>query len=454
VAAHLPLEAGYLIAVRLLSSRPYTRLRLLLYLLLLAELLLFTWCRELFGPYVSPVVLYGLAVAICAGLYRYTRHAEWPGQSATTSRTPSTRWAPRLAIAASSLAGTWLGTHWVRRIIREMPLDLNRSDVILALQVYARRWLADQEVYTPLTRELGRFALPTYLPATWFPFVLPQWLGFDYRLLAWAALVVLGAGSYLLVMLLTGRTWRPTLALALVPFLSIFFMLRTEQSLVGQTVEGLIIGYYAVLVAGILRRSFPLEVLGLLLCMLSRYALVIWVPLYLGLMFFQDSRRRALLLAGVVLLGILGLYVIPYLSHNWALPGQVQHAYTTVAVAEWQHLRYDGLPFHLYNGVGLAPFFYHYGSGSLLERVLLLKTVHIGLLVLIIVGAAVLYWRQQGPRTNYRVYAVLVLKLYLATFYAFLQVPYAYLATVGIFLSVFLVLILEGARFRLTEEGV
>ena len=131
------------------------------------------------------------------------------------------------------------------------------------------------------------------------------------------------------------------------------------------------------------------------------------------------------MLAGTVLLGVVALYVVPYLSHDWTMPGQVLRAYTTVAVGEWQHLNADGLPYHLYNGVGMAPFFFQYGSGTLLDRIVLLKTVHMGLLVLIIVGAAGVYWRQRGVRTNYRLYAVLVLKLYLATFYAFLQVPYA-----------------------------
>ena len=409
-------------------------------MLLLAELLLFTWWRGLFGLYASPVVLYGLAVAICVALYHYIRHAGWPVGTITSSTQP---WSSRLAMLAASIAGVWVGSAWVRKIMREMPINIDSSDIIPALHVYARRWLMNQEIYTPLTQELGKFALPTYLPATWFPFVLSEWLGFDYRLLAWVALLLLGAGSYLLVMWPRQRHWLATLVLALVPFFSIFFLLRTERSLVGQTVEGVIIGYYAVLVAGILRRSGPLEALGLLLCLLSRYALIFWVPLYLGLMFFQDSRRRALVLAGTVLLGVVALYVVPYLSHDWTMPGQVLRAYTTVAVGEWQHLNADGLPYHLYNGVGMAPFFFQYGSGTLLDRIVLLKTVHMGLLVLLVVGAAVLYWRQRGVRTNYRLYAVLVLKLYLATFYAFLQVPYAYLAAVGVFLSVFLVLITE-----------
>lgn len=415
-----------------------TRLRLLLYALLLAELLLFTWYRNLFGFYASPVVLFGVTLAICLVLYRYIRHTSWPANRAAASG--GNVWPQTTALLVVVGVGVGVSTHWVRRIVRELPIDIKSSDIIPALQLYTRRWLAGQEVYASMTKELGDYALPTYLPGTWFPFVLPEWLGLDYRLWAWGALLVLGAGNYLLVMRPWQWRWPATLALALVPFVSIFSMLRTEEGLMGQTVEGLIIGYYAVLVAGILRRSAPLEALGLSLCLLSRYALVFWVPLYLGLMFYQQSRRRALLLAGTVLAAVLILYIIPYLSHDWALFGLAQRSYTAVALDEWQHLRADGLPYHFYNGVGFAHFFYRFGSGSFPERVQLLETVHLSLLLLVIGGAAWVYWRQQAPRTNYRLYAVLVLKLYLATFYAFLLVPYGYLTTVSIFLSTFLVL--------------
>ncbi|GAA3935281.1 hypothetical protein GCM10022406_19560 [Hymenobacter algoricola] len=47
----------------------------------------------------------------------------------------------------------------------------------------------------------------------------------------------------------------------------------------------------------------------------------------------------------------------------------------------------------------------------------------------------------KAPRTDDWVFAIIVLKLYLATFYVFLQVPYAYLASVSIFASLFLVLL-------------
>ncbi|UOG74689.1 hypothetical protein MTX78_21545 [Hymenobacter tibetensis] len=135
---------------------------------------------------------------------------------------------------------------------------------------------------------------------------------------------------------------------------------------------------------------------------------------------------------------------MPFLSHDWGLFMRVQSSYTDVAVNEWRHLNDSGLPMHLYNGIGLGNFFFRFSDGELVERIRLLKTVHIALLLFIVAGAAWLYWRQQGQRSDYRIYAVLVLKLYLITFYAFIQVPYSYLAMVGIFPSLFLLLLVAG----------
>jgi hypothetical protein len=341
-----------------------------------------------------------------------------------------------------------ISTERLLNIVERFSINISYSDIIPALQVYTRRWLLGTDIYVPLTWELGYFALPTYLPATWFPFLAAEYWHFDYRIMAWTLLLLLGAGGYLLVLWRLRQAWLPTLLLALVPFFYLYAFERTEESLFGFTVESLIYGYYGLLAAGILLRSWPLQAIALVACLLSRYSLVFWVPLLLGLVFFQDSRRRGLLLAGTVLAGVLLLYVVPYMSQNWGLFMEVQRSYTDVAVFEWEHLNAEGQPLHLYNGVGLAPYFYEHVSGSLRERVVALKTVHFALLVLIVGGAALLYWRQRGPRTDYRVYAVLVLKLYLATFYAFLQVPYAYLAATGIFMSAFLVLLTVGTRRR------
>ena len=425
------------------TSSSRNGIQYLVYALFAAELVLFTWRRNYFGPYISPAVLYTLAIGLTISVLALARGRQWILPHATVQAGSQTMWLRLLALLASAIAGGWYNTNLVKVQIRSFRPVLEYADIIPALQAYARRWLTGAEVYAPMTWELGYFELPAYLPATWFPFILAEWLGFDYRFVAWG-IFLLGVLLYEYLLWRLRQPWFQTLLLAGLPFVVFYALVTTQWGYVGITVEYMMLGYYSLLVVGILLRFWPLQALALLLCVLSRYSLVIWAPLYLGLMFFYDSKKNALLIAGTVLLGIIGFYIVPYLSHNWGLFMEVQRSYTDAAVYEWKHLGDDGLPIHPFNGLGFASFFYTYAPGSLYEKIGLLKTVHVGLLLTVVALAAVVFVRQQTRRIDYRVYVVAILKLYLATFYAFLQVPYAYLATLGLFMSVFLVLMTVG----------
>lgn len=432
-------------------------LQYVVYALFVAELVLFNWQRNCFGPYASPVILYLLAIALVLSTLSFARGRRWelapPLPNGPIATWGPAAWQRLLAVATGAVAGGWYNTNLVKREIWSYRPILEFADIIPALQAYARRWLNGSEIYTPLTWELGYFELPTYLPAMWFPFILAERLGFDYRLVAWG-IFLLGVLLYDYLVWRLRQPWPQTLALAALPFVVFYALITTQWAYVGITVEYMILGYYTLLVVGILLRFWPLQALALLLCVLSRYSLVFWVPLYLGLMFFYDSKKNALLVAGTVLVGVVALYIVPYLSHNWGLFMEVQRSYTDAAVFEWKHVDSLGVPLHPFNGLGLASFFYTYAPGSLYEKIGLLKTVHVALLLTVVAVAAVVYVRQRTRRTDYRVYLVAILKLYLATFYAFLQVPYPYLATLGLFMSVFMVLITVGLRQPLEAEPV
>ncbi len=408
-------------------------------LLVLAEGLLFTYARGRLGLYASAVVLLGCSGAACTVAYGYLRHRAWPLHE------PAGRPRQYAAIGLACALGVAVAVGRWHSILGQFEIKISNSDIIPSLGIYTRRWLAGEEVYRSFTSEIGYDLFPTYLPGTWGPYVVPQVLGFDYRWMS-GALLLLGIGAYEVVVGRLRQSAARTLVLAALPFVLLYAVVRTEPSVVGNTVEMMIVGYYLLLVAGVLLPGRAVRIVGLTLCLLSRFSLVLWVPLYLGLLFFRASRREALLTAAWAAAGVGVLYVAPFLAHNWSLLAEAQRAYTGAALGEWQHLNSDGRPYHLYNGVGLGNFFYRFAPGPLLARIALLKQVQLALLLAVVGGAAALYWRQREPRTDYRLFAVLVLKLYLAVFYAFVQVPYAYLATVGIFLSLYLVVMVAGAE--------
>lgn len=409
------------------------------FVLVVLEAAQFTFYNNQLGPYASPVVLYLTAVAMCGITYWAVRYRAWPVLSSVSVR--NRRWWPAalalvggLFFCLPLLAGRIEGTH---------PQDY--SDIIPALTVYCQRLLAGDVVHRPLTENLGYFLEPGYLPGTWFPFIVPEYFRFDYRWMS-CLVLLLGVVGYLVVVVRLRRPAIVTFGLSVLPFAftySILF-LHDQADIFVLTVEPLIVGYYLLLIAAVLLPSRPLVVVALLACLLSRYSLVFWIPLYLGLLYIAESRRWAWTLAGLLVAGVLLLYVVPVLSHDWGLFMRVQKVYTETSLGEWKHKGEQGLPVHLYNGIGLTNFFYQYAPGDLLARLKLVKLVHIAAVVSIVAGAALVYWRQRLPRINHRLFAVIVLKLYLTTFYALLQVPYAYLAVVGFFVSAYLVVLAVG----------
>lgn len=411
---------------------------------LLGEAWLFTWGRLSLGDYLSGVVLTLCGLVAVGATYLAMRGRRWLLPAAQNSALLVRKSYGGWGIALAAGLGVVACTVRQQEVIQEFILSIGNSDIIPALSIYPRRLLAGEAVYAPFTEELGYFALPTYLPATWGPYLLPQVLEFDYRWMAFG-LLLLGVGCYLVLVYRLRLSVLASFTLALLPFALTLSVQHTEAPMFGQTVEEMIIGYYFVLLSGLLLRQRALLILGLLLCLLSRYSLVLWVPLLLGLLYWQQGWREAVLVTGAVGLGVVVLYILPFLSHDWTLFLRVQQSYAVVAAGEWQHLNERGLPFHLYNGVGLGNLLYQFGSGSIPDKISLLRKLHLAGLLGTVLGAALLYWREAASRTDYRVFCALALKFYLVMFYALLQVPYAYLASVSVFASCFLAVLLVQA---------
>lgn len=405
-----------------------------------AEVLLLTFCRNSFGPYLSPLAFYGSGLMLAMLCYRYFQAV--PVVVNTGPAVPVRRqvfiWVWNLGLWG------WLALR-LQKIIVAFPIQIERSDIIPALQVYVARFLAGEKIYTPF-HELGYTGTPGYMPLQWLPYVPAQVLGLDYRWLAFGVLL-LGMGAYTFRLLRQEKDLIPLLGKAALPALLLWAILVTDPSTLGLTVETLVYGYYLLLMASLFGRSPAWQILGLLLCLLSRYALVLWVPLYLLLLYFLGQRRQALLVAGGVAAGVLLLYVLPFLLQDWGMFLRVQQEYTQLAVGEWMHLETAAetgdKPYHLFKGLGAAAWFYTWGKGTLAERVLLLKQFHFFFSALAVVGAGIFYFRSQ-VKIDYRLFALISLKIYLATFYHFIQVPYLYLTALSVFASVFLLLFLPG----------
>ncbi|QNH62115.1 hypothetical protein [Hymenobacter sediminicola] len=396
------------------------------------EFLLFTFLRNVFGAALSPVVLWlaGVGVGI-SGLWAFR------GRSLPVLR-PATK---AQLISAALLLGALVAFGLrVARMLGKVPIDPALSDVIPSIEVMVQRWLAHEAVYVPIL-DFGYIIYPTYLPLTWLPFVPAELLHIDYR---WVAFVGFGLAVAVGVGLLIRRQLPlpATLALAVVPLLLLQAILQTDPNTLTRTIELLIVGFYLLLAFSLWRGPWWVQALCLTVCILSRFSLVFWVPLWLAILWQQQGRMVALRVTGLVAALVLVIYIAPFLSHDWGAFARAQDTYTGAAIGEWEQPPI-GRPEHLYRGVGLAAFFHRLAPGDIAQRVQLVRLVHAGVCVAVVVAAAA-YWFGRRPRLDYRIYGLLTLKVYLATFYAFVQVPYIYLTLVGVAMAWPILLLLRG----------
>jgi hypothetical protein len=414
-----------------------------LYLSFWAELRLFTDLRHNYGPLLNPVLFYASSVLMCvfAALYWLDRPVAAADATRTSRRFPLA-WLGLVLGAVQVL-------YAQAPVIAGHAIDVRSSDIIPILQAYVGRFRSGEVVYRYLTT-LPYPLFPNHLPMQWLPYVPADQLGIDYRWWALGILLLVGFGAYQATLARQPLSWVGFLLKVALPTYVLYRLITRDGQLYAHPVEPTIIAYYCVLAASVLSRSALLQGIALVLCLLSRYSVVFWVPFYLWVLWHEEGRRHALTVVGVVLAGIIGIYVVPFLSKDWTIFTHALSEYRISTLGEWGRTDGpDGMPPQLFGGVGLAAWFYTYGPEDLSARIDLIQRADALLSIGAVALGAWLYYRLRH-RYDYRVLALIVLKFYLATFYAFIQTPYAYLESLGLFISVFVVMI-TGAGVATTK---
>ncbi len=416
--------------------------QLSIYLLFGAEVLLFTDWFAVGGLLVRPVLFYTSSLLLVGASLGY-----WLDRPRTVAL-PAERSLARLPLASVGLLlGGLLTLYAQAPVIAANPIDVRQSDIIPVLQVYVARFRSGEVVYRYLST-LPYPLFPNHLTLHWLPYVPADQLGIDFRWWALGLLLLLGFGAYQLLLLRQPLHLAGFVLKAALPGGLLYFIVSTMPALYSHAVEPGIIAYYCLLAAAVLSRSALLQAAALTLCLLSRYSVALWVPFYLWVLWREVGPRHALLVAGVVTTSILVFYVIPFLSHDWTIFSHALNEYSIGALGEWN--RHDdaiGRPWQLFQGFGFAGWFYTYLEGDIASRLTWLQRSHLVLSAGVVGSAAgFYYWLRR--RYDYQVLCLLALKLYLATFYAFIQVPYAYLTSLSLFISLFLVLIVGTGQTR------
>lgn len=410
----------------------YTASLTILFSLVTVEILFTTFLRAtLLSPVMNGVFLFVISLLI--GFFPLVTSTEAPVSEKGLSR----------QLQQLRSYGWWffaaLNFVFWARYLNLYPVNVNDSDVIPQIEMLVKRQQQGVFPYKVIS-DWGYDFFPTYLPFIWEPFHITEFMMIDYRYLVF--------GSWLLVLFIflkrlekNNNADRSDLFIFLLLQLIFWGYLFASDLSLMRTVELMIGSYYAYFLFSLENRKWWIIGITLLLCVLSRYSLVLWLLFLVLLLAKKDGVSFTLKWIGFIVTGVCVLYVIPFLIEDFSIFLRGVKTYTIAGIGEWKGQSWQApgdKPFQLFRGTGLAGLYYDRSSGSVEEKLKTFKTLHLLLISVTVLLLAVWFWffgRKQ------KLYVPLVvtatLKIYLAVFYGFVLIPYVYLYIIPLICSVF-----------------
>ena len=408
---------------------------ILLFLLgLRYELAFLTWMKNAWGVFQSPVAWLAAGLVSCLAGWYLLRHRN---RIVPTTHSTNQQLINIAVIAVILAAGIFNAHQHLSSIFAKYPVSDAISDIIPSLELYVQRWLGGETVYAPLVFSSWTVQ-PTYFPLLWMPYAFSELLQIDYR---WTPFILFIIALILLnYRLLQSRPpfWECALKAAL-PFLILHSYFTYEDSTFGMAVELTPVAFYIILCLSIFHRSKWVIAAGIVLCLMSRYAFTFWLPVYLLILLMERGFKFVFQTSLLVGLGVLLVYVIPFLSKDPGIFTRGLAYYSKTAQDQWKPQSWqkaDEVPAHLGRGVSFAMYFYSYDKYTVPDRLKFNRKVHIalcaGAALFILLGYFLVVRRYNWDRRHY---LMVGLKFYLLFFYGFFYAPFAYLFQLPLLLS-------------------
>ena len=311
------------------------------------------------------------------------------------------------------------------------------SDVIPQVMYFVKRFVAFEFPYNPIPIPEASYTLtPTYLPLQWLPYIAAELLGFDYRFIP-VIIMVLALSLFTRSILRSELTQLLKFILSFMPLVFICFYYHTMNEVVDRTLEVLIASYYILLCLAIVNhKKYVLLIVSLIICLLSRYSLLFWLPGFAMLYFYNFGAKKSIRILLGVVAGILLIYG-PFVLKQGDIFIKGYNYYTQASLSEWKIQ--DGqviksYPPHLGLGLGLAVFVYKWGPIEIADKIDLIKNLHIYINLFVIICLSIYYY-QNRDRLNFSLFAVFSLKISLSFFYGFIIIPYNYIYIVPMMMN-------------------
>jgi hypothetical protein len=403
------------------------------------ELALMTFCKACLGHLLSPLILFisSTGIGVTSLLLAFQK-----GNSQRVNYNLGGIWSwDKAFFMLLTVLMTLLIAIKFNIVFNNSPLDqydVSNSDVIPQIMFLVDRWLNGEFPYQ-LIEAWGYEMQPTYLPLQWMPYAIAELFKMDYRWIAFLSMALaMGILSYKIIR--TEYRNGVKAFILIVPFIAWYALVESDEFSFGYTVEQLMAAYYLLLGLALLSQNSTYISLALVLCLLSRYSVVLWVPLLFIFIYLRDHIKIWKILI-ILLTGFLVIYV-PFLAQDPEIFNKGYAYHTNAAIGEWSR---SAQPVHLFDGVGLAVYFFEFVKGSIEQKISVLQWTHLILVVGVVISLSWAYIKKRAV-IHQNLFLLASLKIYLAVFYNFIQIPYWYLFIVPFVIS--FLCIYESFRYR------
>jgi hypothetical protein len=321
-----------------------------------------------------------------------------------------------------------------KQILDSTEINIANADMLPVIKVMNQRFLSGnwKNVYDTIPG-IWNGIQPIYLPAIWLPFAPALFFNFDMRWIPVTALFFAFSSFLLLVRLRKDRFASLGLLFAGALLYGWLFSQDDLHGFFSLTEEGVVVLYFVLLVLAILADQILLIAIAASLCLLSRYALIGWVPAFLAWLFLTKKKKQLLVFCSTGLCFLVFLFILPFGWGNFvrmlSLPGR----YVQFSGIVWKDS-----PAVFTESLGLAKFFVP-GHGLLLHGLLIALSFTLPLFFILICY----YKSKKKILANIPLAG---LKLAVVVFYNLIDVPYLYLFYSSSFISLIAVTVLLRAK--------
>jgi hypothetical protein len=363
-----------------------------------------------FGKYYSPILLAAVSLALPLPYLARQHSIKHPIRYAR---------AIKLGATAIAIAGLAYCAYLLHDGFLRLSQPGEYSDVLPQIKALYERFARGEQPYYSLPLS-GYAPFPVYMPLHWLPIGLSIATGHDIR---WTGFIFL---SFTIVYYILTRVQTPGgLIAGLLPVAVLYLFIQYSDKDMYVTLETIVAAYYLLLATGLAGSLLPVTIAGIICCLLSRYTLVFWLPLFALLLWRYSPKKNSYLTWGIVATSILLLYVLPFLARDTSILKAGVGYHNHCAIDDW-------------HGYGNPPISWTHESavsfGALLKRILpgdaarqvsIVRVMQAVLMIGLIAVGFVYYKRQKG-RINIYNYGVVTLYYALLLFYLFSPLTYRY----------------------------